>query len=218
MIDGARLLLITSHLAAHDAFIDRRNADYQRIYTGLFSDSATTGNIPVAAPPGGSSGQVTPLRQDSPQRLGSAESGDSSPIPLGTGTNPRISRLAACSSMSQLPQPSSHSLSRGSLDTVSNSSNLGSPSVPLLNALSNNPDSSPFVVKSRQSALLLHDVVLWSGDLNYRINGADSAIRQLLGSDMIEVREAAIHQISHFCATAQSVASCLCSIHYKCIK
>ena len=58
-LSGARLLLVNCHLAAHDEFVDRRNADYHRICAGLFSAppaataaaAATAGQPPVPASP-----------------------------------------------------------------------------------------------------------------------------------------------------------------------
>ncbi len=40
----ARLLFVCAHFAAHDDKVERRNADYHRIRTGLFSSAATNGS------------------------------------------------------------------------------------------------------------------------------------------------------------------------------
>ena len=41
---GLRLMLISSHFAAHDEMVERRNADFHRVRTGLFSSTASRGS------------------------------------------------------------------------------------------------------------------------------------------------------------------------------
>jgi hypothetical protein len=41
--------------------------------------------------------------------------------------------------------------------------------------------------RAKGSVLGLHDVVLWGGDLNYRINGTPGAVKHLIDSGMAEV-------------------------------
>jgi hypothetical protein len=42
---GLRLMLISSHFAAHDEKVERRNADFHRIRTGLFNNTASRNSL-----------------------------------------------------------------------------------------------------------------------------------------------------------------------------
>jgi hypothetical protein len=205
---GVRLLLITSHLAAHDECVERRNADFQRIYCGLFGQEATSGNVAVAADPDGASSQSslssTNATLSAAPHLASEEGADTphiaqaSPVMHAASIPGRLSRLAAGSSLSQMSRPA-----RSAADSPTSVS--VSPPTPTTHASSGSIAAKPAAVRQPRrpmlcsqldvadpsaSVLPLHDIVLWSGDLNYRINGTIPVVSHLLSNGMAEVLHA----------------------------
>lgn len=70
-----RLLFISSHFAAHDDKVDRRNADFHRIKAGLFSSSSSSSLADMGATGGSNtncSGCVTPVLGSTTHHLSDA--------------------------------------------------------------------------------------------------------------------------------------------------
>lgn len=166
-IDRIKVLCISSHFAAHDTEINRRNLDYKRIKTGLFTSnlSSTTISPRVAS----ILGTWSKVSQDSKGTNNSSTRGSSDPLD---------SSHTGASSES----PTHHSNGRQSPDPKTPQSSRSN-SADLRTEASLPEDLPPLAVNS-------HDVVLWMGDMNYRINGNTRAIMHLIETQGYEVLHA----------------------------
>lgn len=251
MIGGVRMLMVTSHLAAHDEFVDRRNADYHRICAGLFSGTPPT-NSGANTPAPGKNNTIAPAPAPLPPLAGISPSSSpaSSPLRQVPGTLLHDAAAAAAAARQGLdPSSSSHHTSfspdlttssaalsvGGRTDsTTSNASGVSfihNPSSHITGetALQQATPYTPLTARSRPgtagstasiasgdnsnhfqglqhsasgpnlkgmgnspklgkgNVLQQHDVVIWTGDLNYRINGNPTGVKFLIDNNMSEV-------------------------------
>ncbi|KAL6745845.1 Endonuclease/exonuclease/phosphatase [Haematococcus lacustris] len=237
-VAGVRLLLVTCHLAAHDEYVERRNADYHRIVSGLFAspaaaNSPSTRSKSVAKAPSRHVSIVSPgpppraarkLKLDTSQTSPAAPSiaahsamsrsflsalgPAAEPAPAHAPPSYTLASLSAastvsshhpglhhllthCSStaMDQLPQRPGglHGSDGGQGSPLLLDSPLRSLSRPTAFSV----PSSPLRTRGQVAPLLAsYDVVLWGGDLNYRIQGTPEVVRHLVETGMAEVLHA----------------------------
>ncbi|KXZ44655.1 hypothetical protein GPECTOR_64g149 [Gonium pectorale] len=221
---GAQVLLVGAHFAAHDAYVERRNADFHRICAGLFAPPTTpsTASSSGAAAAGAAAA-------DSPAATASP----------ATGTTAAPSRATTNGSVAPSPSygATSSVTSAAASDGTTSASTGGDPSVRRgttgrrVNIFTGGPTLSRFGVRAKRSsgggdtdldavpgpsrtvsvaagkrtqsfwsgvsfataqrtstALLSHfDIVLWMGDLNYRIAGNPEVVKYAIDANMVEV-------------------------------
>lgn len=135
-------------------------------------------------------GSVSPMRSHM-ARLASTSSMAQLPQPQQMGGGTPLSRLAASNAgfLSQSDTPPYRTDSGLTTDVEGCTPRLLSPAVSEQTTAMPLPWLPPDFDRVQQESVVgLHDMVLWGGDLNYRINGTAELVKHLIDSSMLEVR------------------------------